>query len=118
MVWMLLVLYFMEDVGDLVGVVEDVGFGAEVCELLVSAYLDGSGGLAGGFGFDEPDVSSGEDDESVGDACCAWAGEFPAEASCVFYGLFECFFGFLFDSHVRTFCGRVGTKSDAFLTRW
>ena len=104
----------MEDVGDLVWVVEDVGFGAEFCELLVSAYLDGSGFLAGGFGFDEADVSAGEDDESVGDAGGAWAGEFPAESAVVAYLFDEVLFEFLFECHVVVVSGGWGQSRDRF----
>ncbi|MGJ4108543.1 hypothetical protein ACN4DQ_07800 [Corynebacterium macclintockiae] len=43
--------------------------------------------MAGGFEFDEPDASSGEDDDAVWDACCSWAGEFPAESVVLAYRL-------------------------------
>ena len=103
MVWMLLVLYFMEDVGDLVGVVDGVDVGAALFELVVSACLDGSGVLAGGFGFDECDVSAGEDDDAVWDSCGAWAGEFPAESAVFAYLVDEVLFEFLFECHCGVF---------------
>ena len=81
MVWMLLVLYCMDDVWDLVWVVEGAHHDPQGLELLVASLLEWSGFLSGGFDFDEGDASAGEDDAPVGHACCAWGGEFVALAS-------------------------------------
>lgn len=55
--------------------------------------LYGSGLLAGGFEFDEGDVVSGEDGESVGDADHGCGVKFEADAAM----LLDCFFKLLFD---------------------
>ncbi len=61
--------------------VNGVDVGSECVELVVSVGLDWSWFLSGGFDFDEGDVSLGEDDDAVWDACGAGAGEFPAQST-------------------------------------
>lgn len=73
--------------------VNGVDVGSECVELVVSVGLDWSWFLSGGFDFDEGDVSLGEDDDAVWDACGAGAGEFPAQSTgcvdCAGEGLFD-----------------------------
>lgn len=58
----------------------------------MSVLLLGGWVFAGLFEFDEGGVSSGEDDESVGHASVAWAGDFYAESSVLLGCLCELFF--------------------------
>ncbi len=63
--------------------------------------------FAGGFAFDEGDVSFGEDDESVWHPGGSWGDEFVALASRCCDGSCECLFDVLF-SHgclVSACCG-------------
>ena len=78
--------------GDVVGVVEGADLVAEGGELFVPSGLDGAGFLACLFEFDEGGFSSGEEDESVGEADHAVGVEFEAHASCFFDVCFEGFF--------------------------
>ena len=83
----------MDEAFDVVGVVEGAYHAAEVSELVVAVDLNGAGVLTRCFQFDEGDVVSGEDGESVWDACqCGWV-EFEADAAVGF----DCFFELLFD---------------------
>lgn len=65
----------------MVGVVEDECGDSECADLVDAVLLDGAWFSSWGFGFDEADVSAGEEDEAVGDAGEAGAGEFPAVSS-------------------------------------
>ncbi len=71
--------------------------------------LDGAGLLTGGFQFDEGDVVSGKDGESVWDAYqCGWV-EFEADATVGFDGFFELLFDVLF-THWHTPLAGQGRK--------
>lgn len=86
---------------DAVGVVEGTYHAADGSELVMAVDLDGSGLLTGCFQFDEGDVVSGKDGESVWDAYqCGWV-EFEADATVGFDGFFELLFDVLF-THWRT----------------
>lgn len=61
--------------------VDGADHAAELGEAVHLAELEGAGFLSGGFEFDEGDVSSGEDDESVWHACVAGAGEFWCDSA-------------------------------------
>ncbi len=98
----------------MVGVVDGVDLGAEGAELCVPVFLDGAGFLACLFEFDEAVVSSGEDDESVGEADHAVGVEFEAHAAVFFGGVFEGFFDCFFLHWSYRFWGGVGQVRGVF----
>mgnify|MGYP007090911073 CR=1 FL=1 len=103
----------MDEAFDVVGVVECADHAADGSELVVAVGLDGAGFLAGSFEFDEGDVVSGEDGESVWDAYQCGGVEFEADASVGFDGFFELLFDCLFTHHAAS----LGTSSTPPLYR-
>lgn len=76
-----LLLNFMEELLDLVGVVDDADHAAKLGESCHLSYLEGAGFFAGGFEFDEADLAGWEDYESVGHAGVCGAGEFWGDSA-------------------------------------
>lgn len=88
--------------------VDDEGGSSKGVELVDPVLLDGARVFAGGFDFNEADMSAGEDDDPVGDSCGAGADEFPAQPT----GRVDCPGESLFDDGFthRDTCPNLGVR--------
>ena len=102
-----LLLDFVDEVLDLVGVVDGADHAAELGEAAHLSDLDGAWFLSWPFEFDEADFSVGEDEESVWHSGGSWAGEFWGDSSCFFGFAYQCLFDCSFEHWCGSFLGWV-----------